>query len=105
MKSAKDSVRGNKALGGRNVPSKALDEEEASSTDLSDPRPESENIALRFLTREERKEEIEEVFLDKRFHVDEGGGMFREQTAWSSSHRSHVAKGLLLRHMRAMGAK
>ena len=44
--------------------------EEASSTDISDPRPESENIALRFLPREERKEEIEEVFLDERFRVD-----------------------------------
>ena len=79
--------------------------EEASSTDLSDPRPESENIALRFLPREERREEIEDVFLDERFRVDEGGGMFREQATWSFSHRSHLAKGLLLRHIRAMGAK
>ena len=79
--------------------------EEASSTDLSDPRPESENIALRFLPREDRKEEIEDVFLDERFRVDKGGCMFREQATWSSSHRSHLAKGLLLRHMRAMGAK
>ena len=79
--------------------------EEASSTDLSDPRPESENIALRFLPREDRKEEIEDVFLDEHFRVNEGGGMFREQVTWSSSHRSHLAKGLLLRHMRAMGAK
>ena len=79
--------------------------EEASLTKLPDPRPESENIALRFLPREERKEEIEDVFLDERFRVDEGGGMFREQAAWSSSHRSHLAKGLLLRHIRAMGAK
>ena len=73
--------------------------------DLSDPRPESEHIALRFLPREERKEEIEDVFLDERFRVDEGGGMFREQATWSFSHRSHLAKGLLLRHIRAMGAK
>ena len=79
--------------------------EEASSTDLSDPRPESENIALRFLPREDRKEEIEDVFLDERFRVNEGGGMFREQATWSFSHRSHLVKGLLLRHIRAMGAK
>ena len=79
--------------------------EEASSTDLSDPRPESENIVLRFLPREDRKEEIEDVFLDERFRVDEGGGMFREQATWSFSHRSHLAKGLLLRHISAMGAK
>ena len=79
--------------------------EGASSTDLSDPRPESENIALRFLPREDRKEEIEDVFLDERFRVDEGGGMFMEQPTRSSSHQSHLAKGLLLRHMRAMGAK
>ena len=79
--------------------------EEASSTKLPDPRPESENIALRFLPREERKEEIEDVFLDERFRVDEGGGMCKEQAAWSSSHRSHLAKGLLLRHTRAIGVK
>ena len=82
-----------------------LDADPTSSLALSDPRSDSENRALRFRPRDERREDAEDAFQELCVLAGDGGGAIREQATLSWSHLSHLSKGLLRRHTRATGAK